>query len=192
MTDSTGTLPEFRKVLMVIAQEVSVSRIKTITRGMEFVIEELPADPAPTGVYTVICLLTGKALKMTFRVNFDPETAKNIQAHVAEKPVAELTQEVAADLFKEFSNLVSGGIQKMLQDQSVRTGIGLPLVMTPVMPVPSIFKKTVYDHHWTLKSGENKFYCALSVGVMEQTALENLKIPDFAKAVEDEGSVDFL
>lgn len=185
-------LNSINSVMIAMAHHISAARSKTITQGMEFIVGPLAAEPALDGMYTVLCLLTGKVVKLTLRVNFTLETAKGIVAQLTGKPLDQLTADQASDILKEFSNMFQGGMQKLLQDQNVKTGIGLPLVIPPNVPVPGIFKKTPFDAFWTMAYGPHQFCCALAIIVIDPSGLFHLEVPDFAATEESDGDVDFL
>ena len=185
-------LNSINSVVIAMAHHISAARMKTITQGMEFSCTALPADPTLENNYTVLCLLTGKSVKLTLRVNFNLDAAKALVAQLTGKPVDQLTADQGSDILKEFSNMCQGGMQKLLQDQNVKTGIGLPLVIPPNLPIPAIFKKTPYDAFWSMECGPHKFHCALAIAVVDPSGLFHLEIPNFAAAESSEGDVDFL
>ena len=185
-------LNSINSVVIAMAHHISAARAKTITQGMEFKATPLTAEPGLDGSYTVLCLLTGKVVKLTLRVNFGLDIAKGLVAQLTGKTADQVTPDQASDVLKEFSNMFQGGIQKLLQDQNVKTGIGLPLVIPPNVPVPAIFKKTPFDAHWSMEYGPHKFNCALAINVVDPSGLFHLEVPNFAEAEASEGDVDFL
>ncbi len=190
--EAASSQVDFRGVIAAIAFELSVARAKSLSQSLDFIPQTPDIFPNTEGVYAVYCVLTGKATRLTFRVCVDELTARAIVSASTGRPFEEVTPESGFDFVKELANLVSGGIQKHLQDQGIALGIGLPLVVPGDKPTPSIFKKTPFDYVWLVSSGECHLSCALGINVTQAKLLEHLAVPDFAAAEAAAGDVDFL
>ncbi len=184
-SSSTGT--DFKSVIAQIAFQISVMRAKSLAQTLDFAAQTPDIFPDIEGLHSVFCILTGKALRLTFRICVHESTARAIVASMLGKSFEEVTPESGFDYVKEVANMVSGGIQKHLYDQGISLGIGIPLVVTAGTNLPSIFKKTSFDYAWLVSSGECHLNCALGINSSQDDLFQHLVVPDFnaAPASED-------
>lgn len=178
---------DFRSVIAQIAFHISEMRAKSLAQTLDFTAHNPDIFPDIEGMHSVFCILTGKALRLTFRICVHESTARAVVASMMGKAFEEVTAESGFDYVKEVANMVSGGIQKHLYDQGISLGIGIPLVVPAGTNLPSIFKKTSFDYAWLISSGECHLNCAFGINSSQDELFQHLVVPDFnaAPASED-------
>lgn len=183
---------DFREVIAAMAYELSVSRANTLTRNVNFTGEGLPDLPDVSQLDSVYCVLTGKTLRVTLRISLDQVSGRGITSMSKGVPITHVTPQSSLDFMKEVANLISGGLQKYLQDQGVLLGIGLPLAVAAGGVTPSILRKTPFSFIWKLNGEGMSIICSLGVMVSFGRLFEHLRLPDFNQEREIEGDVELL
>ncbi len=187
-----GAPVDFREVIAAMAHELSITRANSLARNVSFSSEPISEMPDTSRMDTIYCVLTGKTLRITLRISVDQLTARGIASMSKSVPITQVTPKSSLDFIKEVANLISGGLQKYLQDQGLALGIGLPLAVTAGTLPPSILRKTPFNYIWKVNGEGMTIIFSLGVTVSLGRLFEHLRLPDFKREQEAEGDVELL
>ena len=145
-------------------------------------------------------LVSGDALRLTFKVHFNTRTAKTLAFRIFGGEASEdITERQAIDYFKEYANLVAGSVISLLGQTGVDLGISLPLCTRGFNEIFSDYSienrliPTDYDF-WSLRVNGLEFYCSSFFELMNtprlSRALEDLSLSE--TFIEEDGELDFL
>jgi CheY-specific phosphatase CheX len=91
-------------------------------------IEEIDSTIAVLGHWSALILISGTAVRVTFRVYFSTETAKKLASGAYKMSESLVNSDQAYDFMKEYCNLCAGRVKLLLLTNNLQVGISLPLV----------------------------------------------------------------
>lgn len=147
----------------------------------------------------VFILVSGDALRLTFKVHFNTATAKNLAFRIfGGNSPADISEKQAIDYFKEYGNLVAGSVVTLLGESGIELGISLPLSTRGFYEVFSDYSERQppaisFSDFWELKENGNGMYCSAVVEILDNKQLDSLVDYEIVEeAVDDDGEMDFL
>ena len=186
-------------------QIVGIDRLKSLIRDTskklmcvqskrpDFVLEELQTTPLVYGHWMAMILVSGKDIKITFKVHFKTRSARHMAAQIYAKAADDLTVDQALDFVREYGNLIAGSVKKSLLELNVSTGVSLPVVTRGFDEVffhtPLPFNTTT--DIWILRSDVFDFKCSVIIeafGRIDMSTLSDVLKDDAAH----QGDVEFL
>lgn len=147
----------------------------------------------------VTILLRGGTIRIKLIYEFSIVDATKLASVYIAKPEAELEASAPVDFVREFSNLHSGYIRKILSDLNIRTGVSLPSVFSTDQvstTTSSLFAADAIDIDWTVKTGDQTLFCKGKLSLSEEN-LETLLKSDLrgiteALGAKKSGNVEYL
>jgi CheY-specific phosphatase CheX len=192
--------------LRALVRHASMSRLRIHTDCLVVETREMDAGFRPGKMlasHMVLILVSGDALRLTFKVHFNLRTAKNLAWRIyGGKSSENISEQQAIDYFKEYGNLVAGSVISLLSESQVELGISLPLCTRGFYEVFSDYAEKQqpvisYADFWELQAPGGGVYCSAQFEVLNRAGLE--KVIDYvideetAKATaDDDEEMDFL
>lgn len=172
----------------------SLTRFMAIARLRDFTLKEHDAiDSYVYGSHQAMLLVASKDLKVTFKAHFNVRdlTIPSLKAEAAGE--AAKLMRLTQDFFREYANLVAGGIKQQLQSCGIICGISLPIVTSGYdeMIFSDTLRKTRLYDFWKIRSATSEFTCTAHVDVFDSTRLATYSFKGVA-STQDEGSLEFL
>ncbi|MBF0312782.1 MAG: hypothetical protein HQK52_05160 [Oligoflexia bacterium] len=181
--------------VFLMVKDTSVSRFKTHMKIDEIQVS-IPANCDANVIrsfHTVIILISGDDIKMTFKSHFDSELAGYLCAKALKKE--SVSWDKAIDFMKEYSNVVAGKIKKFFMDQEVIVGLSLPIVtrgFDEIFFEPPETGNVLIDN-WILSIESNHLYCTCIAEILNKNRIQSIKYPLEKQATdESDGEVSFL
>lgn len=186
----------------MLIRHASLSRFNIHTGCADAEIIEL--DPAfkPGRILAnnmVFILVSGDALRLTFKVHFNMGTGKNLAFRIfGGNSPSDISGEQAIDYFKEFGNLVAGSIVTSFEKLGLGLGMSLPLCTRGFYEVFSDYTEKdnpviTYSDFWELRVNNNTAYCSALIEILNQKSLECLLDFEIAEdASSDAEEMEFL
>lgn len=147
-----------------IVRDASLSRMRR-----QALCDEIELLPLPNlksgqvlGRWMALILISGKTLRVTFKVHFRYRDAKSL----ASRKLAEnssLTDQDAVDFIKEYCNLTAGYLKTALEECGIHLGISLSLCTRGYYEVFSNQSEVSELDAWILDSGSNQIACSTLV-----------------------------
>ena len=188
--------------LRELIRHASVSRLKIHADFPDVEIRELDSGFRPGRVLAsnmVFILVSGDAVRLTFKVHFNTGTAKNLAFRIfgGESP-AGIPAKRAIDYFKEYGNLVAGNVVTLLGRSDIELGISLPLCTRGLYEVFADYSEkhhpvVAYSDFWELKANGHDVFCSAQFEILDKKPLE--KLAGYAIEEEtggDDEEIDFL
>ena len=185
---------ESLKIIRDIIRNSSLMRLKTHAACEDFDI--IDADVKDAKIYAPwmsLILVSGKAVRVTFKAHYMNKDAQYLAARVYGSKVDEVKKEQADDFIKEFCNLTAGLIKKSLEDATLSVGISLPLVTRGFDEIffPVEGRKNTYMDAWELNYAEASILCSALIEVFDDSVLDKVR-PLELEDSDDDGEIDFL
>lgn len=198
LSDAQAIKDKLKKVV----RHASISRLKIHADSPEIEIKELDSGFQPGRILSsnmVFILVSGDAVRLTFKVHFNTRTAKKLAFRIfGGSTPADISERQAIDYFKEYGNLVAGNVVTLLAKIDVELGISLPLCTRGFYEVFSDYTEKqspviAYSDFWELKVDGHDIFCSAQFEIMDKKALEKLADHEIAEEEEeDDGEIDFL
>ncbi len=179
----SNNVPAIKEKLRELVRHASVSRFNIHTDCAEAEIVELNPTFKPGRILAnnmVFILVSGDALRVTFKVHFNMETGKNLALRIfGGNSPADISSAQAIDYFKEFGNLVAGSIVTLFEKTGLGLGMSLPLCTRGYYEVYSDYTEKdtpviTYNDFWELRVNNNTVYCSALIEILNQKNLECL------------------
>lgn len=110
----------------------SANRLSQYCRGLAIRAEELaPERAGPTGAYgeeMSLILISGNSGTIILKTHFDIAVARRLAAHTYERPETEVSDEIACEFIKEYSNLLAGAFRGAFEKYGLLMGMSLPFL----------------------------------------------------------------
>jgi len=198
----SGNLPAIKEKLRELIHYASISRLQMHTACTEVELGQPAPDFRPGRILAnnmVFILVSGDALRITFKVHFNMETGRNLAFRVfgGETP-DNITARQAIDYFKEYGNLVAGSIVTLFEKIDIGLGMSLPLCTRGFYEVFSDYTETenptvMYSDFWTLQVNDHSLYCSALIEVLDKKSLQPLLDLELAEPESsDDEEMDFL
>jgi CheY-specific phosphatase CheX len=192
MSDSK-VIEECLSRMKELVRQVSLTRIKQHGASDGYGILEVPHENALDvfNHWMALILISGKSVRITFKVHFNIRTAQEFAAPVYGKNPDDIEMRQAKDFVKEFCNLSAGFIKKIFEDQNLDVGISLPLVIRGFDEVffDKSEKETITEDSFKLDQSGNGLICSSHIEVFNH---EMLQVIDTNIEEEEEEEIDFL
>ena len=195
-------LQALKAKLKELVRYASVSRLKSHAGTAAVEARELGCGFRPGRILAsnmVFILVSGDALRLTFKVHFNIGTARTLAFGIfgGHSP-ADISQQLSIDYFKEYANLVAGSIVTLLAKSGVEQGISLPLSTRGFYEVFSDYAEkqhpiATYGDFWELRANGHDVHCSALVEILNQKQLGDLATDEIAEeAADDDAEMDFL
>lgn len=191
-----------REKLRELIRYASVSRLKVHTDCEEVEVCEMGPSFRPGRILAnnmVFILVSGDALRVTFKAHFNMETGKSLAFRVfGGNSPEDISRKQAIDYFKEFGNLVAGSVVTLFEQMGIDLGISLPLCTRGFYEVFSDYTEKenpviTYSDFWGLKVNDNTVYCSALIEILDRKALGPLVDFEIVEdAAGDDEEMDFL
>jgi len=206
MDDSQGSdaLPPdvqaLKNKLREMLRHASVSRLKIQTDSSDVETKELDSGFRPGRILAsnmVFILISGDAVRLTFKVHFNIRTAKSLAFRIfGGQSAADISEKQAIDYFKEYGNLVAGNIVTLLGKINIDLGISLPLSTRGFYEIFSDCSERqhpiTYSDFWELKANGHELYCSALFEILNARQLADLAAYEVVDEADDDGEMDFL
>ncbi|MEI7973532.1 MAG: chemotaxis protein CheX, partial [Bdellovibrio sp.] len=140
-----------------------------------------------------LILVSGPAIKVTFKAHFMTSFAKKLAAPLYRKSLEEIQEEQGLDFMREFCNLTAGAIKRVLLKFEQKTGVSIPVVTRgfdelffPRSSLPNVFHDL-----WTLRCEVGQLHCSVVIELFEKMDLRKVTA-ESADPNTDQGDVEFL
>ncbi|MBF0361526.1 MAG: chemotaxis protein CheX [Oligoflexia bacterium] len=185
--------------LIQIARDVSLDRFSSHMGAQSAIIQDTE-DGCINKIrsfHTSTIIISGKDIRMTFKIHFDSDTAIYFASRCFKKDPTDYPQTKAIDFFKEYVNLVAGRIKKIFHGQNIPVGISLPIVTRGFDEIffSGADKSDEYiSNTWGIKENEEIVYCTCVVDSFNKQMVKELKYPEENQKTTgaEEGEVNFL
>ena len=146
----------------------------------------------------VFILISGEAVRFTFKVHFDTRPARVLACRIFGKASPEeITERQAIDFFKEYANLVAGNMVALLGDSGIALGISLPMATRGFYEIFADYTEKEEPmlagaDFWQIRIGGQTLHCSVQFEVLDHERLAQLAGKPLGCDVADDGEVDFL
>ncbi len=196
-TESLGLpmLKDSQVQLHTMIREISRKRFSDISgrRDLEIIDHEHP-DDLVYGSHLTVIQIAAKDLRITFKSHFCINHVKTLtQRRNSPDRTQEQILKSTYDLFKEYSNLVAGGISQQLNSCGIVAGISLPIATSgfdELISSDEIRKSRLYDY-WKIQAEGFHYSCSVSAEIFE-TDLLDLFVYGESGAQDDGGEIEIL
>jgi CheY-specific phosphatase CheX len=183
--------PECLEKMRDLVRNVSIDRFRRASQEESFKL--LETTGGKKNIYDhwmALILVSGKALRITFKVHFNIKSTKKMASPIYGKSPEKIEIRQAKDFIKEFCNLAAGYIKKIFEDQSLDVGISLPLVIRGFDEVffERQIKKTIIEDSFRIENSGIGVVCTNIVEIFNQNLLDGIDI----NVEEEEEEIDFL
>ena len=188
--------------LKELVRHASMSRLKIHTDSIDVDTKELDFSFMPGKILAsnmVFILVSGDAVRLTFKVHFNTRTAKNLALRIfGGESADQISEKQAIDYFKEYGNLVAGHVITLLGESNIELGISLPLCTRGFYEVFSDYTEyqypvVSYSDFWELHVNGHAVFCSAQYEILNKKPLENLVDYEIAeRAGDDDGEMEFL
>jgi CheY-specific phosphatase CheX len=188
--------------LKELVRYAAASRLKIHTGSAEVETIEMGSGFRPGRILAsnmVFILVSGDALRLTFKAHFNIRTARNLAFRIfgGNSPAA-ISENQAIDYFKEYGNLVAGSVVTLLGKSGVESGISLPLSTRGFYEVFSDYSEKhhpaiTFSDFWELRSNGCGIHCCALLEILNRRQLANLGDHELVEEADnDDGEMDFL
>jgi hypothetical protein len=188
-------LKDAHQHLYTMIRELSRKRFADITARRDLTIEDHESpDDFIYGSHLTVIQIAAKDLRLTFKSHF---TLTDVKALTQRKNAPDRTPEQilksSYDLFKEYSNLVAGGITQQLHSCGIVAGISLPIATSgfdELISSDELRLSRLYDF-WKIRGEGFHFTCSVYAEIFETELLHLFIYGDLALE-EDGGEIEIL
>jgi CheY-specific phosphatase CheX len=169
-------------------RETSRAHLAQFAKLKAAALSEINSDRPVLAHWISLILISGKQVRITFRIHFHTAAASELASGAFSAPTAQISSEQAHDFAKEFCNFCAGRIKHLLSANGYDVGISLPLTMRgfdQVFEEPSGEKYALEDR-WMIVGDRETVYC--SALIESANSLSITKFPN----LDDTGEVSFL
>jgi len=195
-------LPALKDKLRELLRYASVSRLRSHTGAAEVEARELGCGFSPGRILAsnmVFILVSGDALRLTFKVHFNTGAARNLAFGIfGGNSPADISERLSIDYFKEYANLVAGSIVTLLAENGVELGISLPLSTRGFYEVFSDYAEKqrpiiTYCDFWELRANGHDIHCSTLFEILNPRQLGHLAAYEISEETgNDDAEMDFL
>ena len=188
--------------LKALLRHASLCRLKNHAAAAEVDARELGATFRPGRILAsnmIFILVSGDALRLTFKVHFETRTAKQLAFAIfgGDSP-ADISPRQAIDYFKEYGNLVAGSMVTLLAECGVEQGISLPLSTRGFYEVFSDYAEkhqpiVAFCDFWELRVDGKTIHCSAQIEILNQRQLSGLATYEIVEEADrNDAEMDFL
>ncbi|WP_141733662.1 hypothetical protein [Oligoflexus tunisiensis] len=192
---SLAYLKDAHQHLYTMIRELSRKRFADITARRDLVIEEHERpDDFIYGSHLTVIQIAAKDLRITYKSHFN---LTDVMALTQRKGAPERSHEQilksSYDLFKEYNNLVAGGITQQLHSCGIVAGISLPIATSgfdELISSDEVRGSRLYDF-WRVRGEGFHFTCSVYAEIFE-TELLDLFVYGEVAMDDDGGEIELL
>lgn len=192
---SLAYLKDAHQHLYTMIRELSRKRFADITARRDLVIEEHEhPDDFIYGSHLTVIQIAAKDLRITYKSHFN---LSDVMALTQRKGAPERSHEQilksSYDLFKEYNNLVAGGITQQLHSCGIVAGISLPIATSgfdELISSDEVRTSRLYDF-WRIRGEGFHFTCSVYAEIFETELLDLFVYGDIAMD-DDGGEIELL
>jgi hypothetical protein len=192
---SLAYLKDAHQHLYTMIRELSRKRFADITARRDLVIEEHEhPDDFIYGSHLTVIQIAAKDLRITYKSHFN---LTDVMALTQRKGAPERSHEQilksSYDLFKEYNNLVAGGITQQLHSCGIVAGISLPIATSgfdELISSDEVRNSRLYDF-WKVRGEGFHFTCSVYAEIFETELLDLFVYGDIAMD-DDGGEIELL
>lgn len=181
--------------LRMMIRDLSLRRLSDISGYQDIRLLESPSpDDFIYGAHLTVIQLAAKELRLTFKTHFDLDAVQILARRKADAiRTFEQQLKVSNDLFKEYSNLVAGGIAQQLHLNAIVAGISLPLATSGFNEIISSDAPRPHSSsdYWEIHGEGFHFTCSLVAEIFDKTSLDRFTY-DNASLDGDSGTIEIL
>jgi CheY-specific phosphatase CheX len=195
-------LQALKDKLRELVRYSSVTRLQFHTGSSEVETREMDASFKPGRILAnnmVFILVSGDAMRLTFKVHFNTRTAKKLSFSIFGGNSAEdISEKQAIDYFKEYGNLVAGSVIALMDKCQIELGISLPLCTRGFYEVFSDYTEkqypiTTYSDFWDLNVCGHSVCCSAQYEILDRKQLAKLIDLEITEdEIDDDGEMEFL
>jgi hypothetical protein len=192
---SLAFLKEAHQHLYTMIRELSRKRFADITSRRDLVIEEHEhPDDFIYGSHLTVIQIAAKDLRITYKSHFNLSDVMTLtQRKGAPERSHEQTLKSSYDLFKEYNNLVAGGITQQFHSCGIVAGISLPIATSgfdELISSDEVRTSRLYDF-WKIRGEGFHFTCSVYAEIFETELLDLFVYGDIAMD-DDGGEIELL
>ncbi len=192
---SLAYLKDAHQHLYTMIRELSRKRFADITARRDLIIEEHDhPDDFIYGSHLTVIQIAAKDLRITYKSHFN---LSDVMALTQRKGAPERSHEQilksSYDLFKEYNNLVAGGITQQLHSCCIVAGISLPIATSgfdELISSDEVRTSRLYDF-WRIRGEGFHFTCSVYAEILETELLDLFVYGDIAMD-DDGGEIELL
>lgn len=193
--------PVIRFALCELVRHASQSRLRIQTGQAGVEVRTLDPGFRPGRILAsnmVFILVSGDALRLTFKVHFDTRAARALACRIFGKASPDdVAARQAIDFFKEYTNLVAGNLVALLGESGIQLGISLPMATRGFYEVFVDYTEqdepvATGSDFWQLFVGGQTLYCSAQYELLDHQRLKPLAGQIIGDESGDDGEVDFL
>lgn len=188
--------------LRELVRYASSSRLQIHTGAAEIEVREVDSHFKPGRILAnnmVFILVSGDALRVTFKVHFNLRDAKHLAFRIFGGAAPEdISGKQAIDYFKEYGNLVAGSVVTQFEKLDVGLGISLPLCTRGFYEVFSDYSEKqhpiiTHSDFWKLDVSGQQIFCSALLEIMDKKPLAGLADYEIVAETDDsDAEMDFL
>ncbi len=192
---SLAFLKDAHEHLYTMIRELSRKRFADITARRDLMIEDHDhPDDFIYGSHLTVIQIAAKDLRITFKSHFNLSDVMTLtQRRGAPERSQEQILKSSYDLFKEYNNLVAGGITQQLHSCGVVAGISLPIATSgfdELISSDEVRASRLYDF-WKIQAEGFQFICSVYAEIFETELLDLFVYGDLALD-GDAGEIELL
>lgn len=178
--------------LQTVIRNVSRFQLGSQSKNQNVRIQQLASDESVHSHFMCIILVSGPALKITFKSHFKSAAARTLSSPIYSLPEDKITEVQALDFFRELNNLTAGSIKHVLNIQNIDVGLSLPIITRGFDEIFFPRQKSSQHFHdcWQLVSPHTNFICTSTIELFEDVDLS--KIDDKFDGSLHSGDVEFF
>jgi hypothetical protein len=190
---SGGRREESADLLRAMVRSIAKRSLMGMVGGLELVEEEVDSDRLVLGHWMALILTAGASLHFTFKIHFMANDAKMGLASRLRRPMSGISEDMAIDFMREYTNMAAGAFKATLTAAGVGCGISLPMLTRGFDELLSLTESAAgnrFSDQWALKAsagGSPKYYLSMIGGIMDASIHDALSL---ALAAERKGSDD--
>ncbi len=169
-------------------RETSRAHLAQFAKLKAAALSEISADRPVLAHWISLILISGKQVRITFRIHFHTAAARELASGAFSAPTTKVSSEQAHDFAKEFCNFCAGRIKHLLTANGYEVGISLPLTMRgfdQVFEEPS-GETYAFEDRWMIVGDRETIFCSTLIESANPLAIT--KIP----SLDETGEVSFL
>lgn len=185
-------LRDAQEPLQLMIRALSRQRFEDISMEKGLAIEEHDCpDDFIYGSHMTVIQIAAKDLRLTFKSHFN---LGDISLLTARAKTSAQVLGSAYDLFKEYSNLVAGGISQHLHGCGIVAGISLPLATSGFDELIASDELRLGRHYdfWRIRNEHLNFVCSVYAEIFEDGLLKTFRFDESSLEAAEGGDVELL
>ncbi len=181
--------------LQTMIREISRKRFSDISGRRDLLMSDHEhPDDLVYGSHLTVIQIAAKDLRITFKSHFSISHVKTLtQRRNSPDRTPEQILKSTYDLFKEYSNLVAGGISQQLNSCGIVAGISLPIATSgfdELISSDELRRSRLYDF-WTIQAEGFHYSCSVAAEIFETDLLDLFVYAESSEG-EQGGEIEIL